>query len=194
MGGRGSESRIVEVIEDYREWSPRIPAKQVVERLLAETPKRLLSGLSRVTLTNSQALSHKERRRKVRSQGKKVRLATCLGLYSQRWQGRPASIELYVDNIEASVKPMPLIFCRLPVVSAFVFGTVLFHEIGHHIHATQRPEHREREDVADNWSTRLLHNHLHQRHRAVVYALWLVARVRKWWREVVARWSREPAR
>jgi len=28
---------------------------------------------------------------------------------------------------------------------------VLFHEIGHHVHGVARPEHREKEDVADVW-------------------------------------------
>ena len=31
------------------------------------------------------------------------------------------------------------------------FGHVLFHEIGHHIHNTVRPEYDEKEDVADKW-------------------------------------------
>jgi hypothetical protein len=36
-----------------------------------------------------------------------------------------------------------------------VLGEVLFHEIGHHIHYTQAPEFREREDVAEDWKKRL---------------------------------------
>jgi hypothetical protein len=35
------------------------------------------------------------------------------------------------------------------------FSDVLYHEIGHHIHATRRPEHREKEDVAEKWKARL---------------------------------------
>jgi hypothetical protein len=38
------------------------------------------------------------------------------------------------------------------------FGDVLFHEIGHHIHATVRPEHREKEDVAEDWRKKLWGN------------------------------------
>jgi hypothetical protein len=40
---------------------------------------------------------------------------------------------------------------------------VLFHEIGHHIHFTVRPEYREREDVADVWKVRLERNYWRQR-------------------------------
>jgi hypothetical protein len=32
---------------------------------------------------------------------------------------------------------------------------VRFHEIGHHFHATIRPEFEEREDVADRWQVKL---------------------------------------
>ena len=35
------------------------------------------------------------------------------------------------------------------------FSEVLFHEIGHHIHKTQAPEFKEREDVAESWEKRL---------------------------------------
>jgi hypothetical protein len=36
-----------------------------------------------------------------------------------------------------------------------IFGHVLFHEIGHHIHHTIRPEHNEKEDVVDTWAGKL---------------------------------------
>ncbi len=186
-----SRSLKVEVVEQYRDWAPQLPAKHIVELFLAETPNRFLLGLSRVVLTNSQVLNHKERRRKTRRKGRKVRLATALGLYYQRWHGRPAYIELFVDNIEASVKPVTLILYRLRLLSAFLFGLTLFHEVGHHVHATQKPEHREREDVADDWSGRLLRNYLQQRHRVFVYSYWRLSRVVGWWRGLFARMSRQ---
>ena len=40
---------------------------------------------------------------------------------------------------------------------------MLFHEIGHHIHRTIRPEYREKEDVADVWKVRLQRNYHKQR-------------------------------
>jgi hypothetical protein len=36
------------------------------------------------------------------------------------------------------------------------FSYTLYHELGHHIHETQRPEYRERENVADTYAFRLL--------------------------------------
>lgn len=35
-------------------------------------------------------------------------------------------------------------------------GFVLFHEIGHHIHETQRPEFREPENIADRYAWQLM--------------------------------------
>jgi hypothetical protein len=42
---------------------------------------------------------------------------------------------------------------------------VLFHEIGHHIHHAVRPEHREKEDMADVWKVRLQRNYNRQHFR-----------------------------
>jgi hypothetical protein len=38
------------------------------------------------------------------------------------------------------------------VLRYIVAGKVLYHEIGHHIHAVHRPVHEQRENVADDWS------------------------------------------
>ena len=40
-----------------------------------------------------------------------------------------------------------------------------FHEIGHHVHRTVRPEYREKEDVADVWKVRLQRNYYRRRFR-----------------------------
>lgn len=37
-------------------------------------------------------------------------------------------------------------------------GDVLYHEIGHHIHAEHRPVHEQRENVAEDWSSKLMRN------------------------------------
>jgi hypothetical protein len=44
------------------------------------------------------------------------------------------------------------------------FGAVLFHEVGHHIHRTIRPEHKEKEDVADLWAKRLIGNFIRKKY------------------------------
>jgi hypothetical protein len=60
-------------------------------------------------------------------------------------------IELRVDKIVASFGAPS----RFPFLRDVVFGHVLFHELGHHIHRTIRPEHTEKEDVADKWAGKL---------------------------------------
>ena len=40
-----------------------------------------------------------------------------------------------------------------------IFGRVLYHELGHHVH-TIRPEYQEKEDVADNWAVRFSVNYV----------------------------------
>jgi hypothetical protein len=61
-------------------------------------------------------------------------------------------IELRVDKIVEGLKGTPR---WLPVAREIAFGHVLFHELGHHIHKTIRPEHSEKEDVADTWAGKL---------------------------------------
>lgn len=43
----------------------------------------------------------------------------------------------------------------IPLLREISIGEVLYHELGHHIHACARPEHREKEDVADDWGRKM---------------------------------------
>src|SRR5262249_23134580 len=82
----------------------------------------------------------------------------------------------------------------------FAFGSPLFHEIGHHVHRTQAPEFRDREDVADRWRDRLLIPYFRRRYWylvPLVRPIWRVTRVvRAVWSRLVganAASRREPA-
>ncbi len=48
----------------------------------------------------------------------------------------------------------------MPLIRDLMIGDVLYHELGHHIHYWMRPEYKEKEDVADNWSKKLFVNHI----------------------------------
>jgi len=61
----------------------------------------------------------------------------------------------------SGIKGVPL---HVPFLRDLVFGHVLFHEVGHHIHRTIRPEHTEREDVADTWAGKLSANFIRKRY------------------------------
>jgi hypothetical protein len=76
-----------------------------------------------------------------------------LGLYHHARHGEPAWIEIFVDRVLARWERG--LWLKLPLIRDFLLGPVLFHEIGHHIHANFRPEFREREDVADSWQAKL---------------------------------------
>jgi len=53
---------------------------------------------------------------------------------------------------------------KIPVFRDFPLSSVLFHEIGHQIHATARPEFREKEDVADAWKEKLQRRYFRSRY------------------------------
>lgn len=79
-----------QVIESYKDYTPPIDAKAVVEKLLNHVPAKYLAGLGSVVLTNQTQLSHRRRRGKTWSRGRKYRHADALGLYHQAWKGDPA--------------------------------------------------------------------------------------------------------
>ena len=142
----------VEVFEHYRGWKPALDLKAAVEGLLALTPPQYLCGLGSIVLSNSAGLPHDRRRGVTKARGKKVVIANALGLYHQAWKGQPAWIELLADNILAR---LPDWAWRLAPFRDWELCTVIFHELGHHIHATRVPEFRERESVAEDWADKL---------------------------------------
>jgi hypothetical protein len=100
-------------------------------------------------------MSRRDRIGKVWSRGRKVDKARVCGRYHFGRGGSLPYIELRVDKIIMGLKGM---YLRIPITREIVFGHVLFHELGHHIHNTIRPEHKEKEDVADKWAGKLNFN------------------------------------
>jgi hypothetical protein len=79
-----------------------------------------------------------------------------------------------VDKI---VRGLPAVPRRIAFLRELWFGHVLFHEVGHHIHNTIRPEHTEREDVADKWASKLNVNFIRKKYWYAVPFLVLVSKV-----------------
>jgi hypothetical protein len=179
---------VPEIVEAYRDFEPRCNARTTVEDLLTAVPREHLKRLGSVVLTNSAALTGGRKRSWSWSRGRKARHADVAGLYHCGHKGQDAWIELFVDRIVAGP---PAWLLRIRFVRTMFFGPVLFHEIGHHIHARMRPEHREREDVADDWAQRLGRQYLRERHAAIRTILWPVFRVGRFLR---ARQAPRPAR
>jgi hypothetical protein len=144
------------VIEAYSAYKPFFDVAALAEEMIAFVPARFLAGLSEVVLTNTGNQPRRVRRSVTKSRKRKVRVIEARGLYHRAWHGKPAWIEIYVDNLfqwyETGIGRWLI---RFQYFRETELGDVLFHEIGHHIDATVRPEFREKEDIADDWSTRL---------------------------------------
>ncbi len=145
-------SHSVIVRESYGSTAPSFDAGLVVRRLLDGIPSKYLIGLKTVVLTDTAELNHAERRKKTQLRGKTIRIRVCRGLYNHASKNAPAWIEIFMDNC---ARDWPLRLLKVAFFADFALSEILFHEIGHHIHATQAPEFKEREDVAEDWRKRL---------------------------------------
>jgi hypothetical protein len=136
----------VMVVEYYRDYSPPFDASRAVRLLLHHVPAKYLAGIRSVTLTNSRS-TRLLRRGKVRWRNRKVKKADCLGFY------RAGHVTLLIDKI---LLDCPWYLLLLHILPTYAIGEVLYHEIGHHIHRTQRRDVRDKEFVADEWGKKLL--------------------------------------
>jgi hypothetical protein len=147
-----SDRTEIRITEAYRDYEPRFNVKRLVRKLLSTVPGKYLDGLDCVVLTNQASLSRQDRVGKVWSRRRKRSKNLVLGRYHPKFGSTPPYIELRVDKISAGLRGASV---HIPILRAVVFGQVLFHEIGHHIHRAIEPQHREKEDVADRWAGKL---------------------------------------
>lgn len=148
----GTKPPIPEIIEAYREYDPPCDVKRIMTVLLRYVPPENFVGLKSVVLTNSEGLSRDERRQRTWSRNRKIRIADALGLYYRATRHSEATIRILVDNV---LRRYPKKFLWVTPLLNFYFSDVLYHELGHHIHSTRRPEYRGKEDVADKWKAKL---------------------------------------
>lgn len=141
-----------EVVENYRDFEPPANFRKLLEDLLRTVPARYLVGLKTIVLANHSALTRNQRRQKIWSRNRKIRLAEARGSYYGATKSSPATIWLYVDNILQSEEPW---LRRIPMLRYYALATVLYHEIGHHIHAVHKPVFEGKEKVAEDWSKTL---------------------------------------
>ena len=160
---------MVEIQENYKDYEAPRCALKSVKRLIRHTPKKYFSDLQLVHLTNSDALNRKSRRQKTKSRKRKVSLNNCGGWYIEKWNNQPARIELLIDKIFYEFPSWAL---KIGFISDITLSGVFFHELGHHIHKTQAPEHQEREDVADKWENRLSRQYFWKRYWHLMILIW----------------------
>jgi len=157
-----SNSQRIAICESYKDFSPPSWIHRSVTRLIDGVPEKYLSGLHSVILTNIDGLNHHRRRHKTIYKKRNVSVNECRGLYHQERQGQSATIELFIDKI---IYRWPALILKMPLSQDMLLADVLYHEIGHHIHKTRAPEHRERENVADDWGKKLGRLYFRQQYR-----------------------------
>lgn len=145
----------VKVTESYVDYSPPLDYAAIATRLLATVPEKYLLGLDSVVLCNMSGQPRRLRTGTLPRRGRRIRREHVAGLYHRKWRGQKAWIQVFVDQIE-----MPPRYLRwIGLLCDVIFGRVLYHELGHHVH-TIRPEYQEKEDVADNWAVRFSVNYV----------------------------------
>ena len=165
-----NEKHSIIIREAYQDYQPPFDVAATVNRLLNGVPQKRLAGLKTVVVASSQNLSKPVRKSKAHARGISYELGTCRGRYHQEWKSEPAWIELWADNI---LRHWPRAILCFSLLRDLAVSDVLFHEIGHHIHFTQVPEHKEREDVAEKWERRL-NRHYYRRQYWHLFPLFLL--------------------
>lgn len=140
-------------------FSPRF--SRDVSLLLSSVPSRRLAGIGTVALLTSRELPRRDRRRAVDVAGSKVVLGSAHGFYAHSSASRAGTITIAVDQIFQRPTSLAL---RVPILRRMLLCRTLFHEVGHHIHHTTSREHKDREQVADNWSVALFWRFLFRRY------------------------------
>ena len=153
---------MVKIVEAYKDWLPPPKTRAAVEALIASVPDRYAIGLGCIVLSNSSALTGHRKRRKHKSSGGKYPSSDVEGLYHHAWRGEAAWIELFVDKIFAG---SPRWAFKLRVVREGFLALTLFHELGHHLHSTQSPEHRDKEQFAESCECSWLRGRLRRSRR-----------------------------
>jgi hypothetical protein len=168
----------IRINENYRDYSPPFDATKSIRRLLDPVPEKYLVGLGSIVLSNFSGLSRSGRTGKLVSRKRRIAKSQTLGYYQQGWKGQPAYIELYIDKIVESLK-RDRIPIWIPAVRDVCFGAVFYHELGHHAHRMVKPQYREREDVADDWSVKFIAKFIRKRYWYAVPFLIMAKRLRK---------------
>lgn len=148
---RISDPHKVELREFYKDYTPPRRVFKAILKTLDRVPQKYLQGLDCVVLTNMSGQPRRSRLGKNPSSKGYVSRSRALGRYHAAHSGQRAWIEIFVDKIAARHKG----HFWVPLLLEGVFGDVLLHEIGHHIHATSAPEHSDKEDVAEQWKKKL---------------------------------------
>src|SRR5579862_9973981 len=80
------------ISEHYADYRPSVNFKKLVQDLLAAVPPEYLRGLSAIVLTNRDAASGADKRKRFWQKDKKHKLIESMGVYSHAAVNNPATI------------------------------------------------------------------------------------------------------
>jgi len=140
----------IEIVQGYVQYEPQIDVRKMVRKALRIIPDHYLRGINCIVLTNSKALSRRQRRRALRSRKRSVPMSRVYGLYYP-CHGRRGEIVLFVDRIIGKLRKRPILLRQ--EIAFHSLSRVLFHEVGHHIDFTKQPSFGERETTAERYES-----------------------------------------
>jgi hypothetical protein len=143
----------LEIVTEYRDYTPCVDVTTSVRSLVDAIPAQFLNALKQVVLTNAATQSRSARRRRVRSRGVKQHSSDACALYHSASHEQAARIELFVDRV---LEDVPCALQRIRFVRDLLLAGVFYHELGHHIQRTSHPQFGEVEDIADEWARKLM--------------------------------------
>jgi hypothetical protein len=143
---------------EYRRYNPPEWVDPTVRRLLDSVSVQL-TDLGAIVLTERIVATTRKGSRVMR----RNKRGTPLGVYHPAWNGKPAWIEIVVDDIVAELSDWPLANWQFARDGAV--GRVLFHEIGHHLDARIGAEARSGEPAAEAWAQSLFRQHVRRHYR-----------------------------
>ena len=169
--------RVITIREGYGAYVAPKWVRPTVDRLLSSLDSSHVTGLSGIVLTDAVQSTNG-------GQGNRSQRQVTLGKYYRRRNGEPAWIELTVDEI---LKEFRAPFHKLQYSRDLVIARVLYHELGHHLHATRRGIGRAPESSAEAWQTRLSRIHFSHRYGYLKPVLPLLRLVRRMLRAFIRR-------
>lgn len=155
------------VLEHYGSVQSRTKLRGAVERMLSHLPRGYFARFGHVTLRDAGSLTRNERAKREKAGPSKHLLGTYYGPTSRQ----PAHIDLFVDAIFDGRSKL---LVNIPPVRDVLLGRTLYHELGHHIQRVVRPEHRDPEEVAEEWRRRLLRTYFRKTYWYLFPVLWPV--------------------
>ena len=179
-----NENNLPQITEYYKNYSPPFDIKEIISRLIKGVNPKYLIGLDCIILTNKGALNSDRKKQKIKLKQHKVTLRDSLGLYYRKQNNKKAYIELFVDNILNNFSGKVI---RISFFKNVAFSKVLFHEIGHHIHFTQKPMYKDREMVADKWGIILSRRYLGKKYWYLIPVYFLIKVLVKLYKFIVKK-------